>query len=208
MTKVEPMNADDEPAPGRLQPSPDFSSLQGLQVVGDGPWSSDDHGNETVHQALALELEARAARFHQAVDASIVLANDGVVRWLGDPIAKLTAGPDLLAPSAIILADSRLPEGARETVVARLNLWLGALTRKLLGPLFSLRELQEGPDAVRDLAARLANTSQQPLSRPAKGSVLPARVLFAWVALSLLQDPLQRTIDDLPALVELCCEPI
>src|ERR1700680_3382988 len=63
ITKVEPMNADDEPAPGRLQPSPDFSSLQGLQVVGDGPWSSDDHGDETVHQALALELEARAARF-------------------------------------------------------------------------------------------------------------------------------------------------
>jgi ATP-dependent RNA helicase SUPV3L1/SUV3 len=157
MRKVEPMTADNEPAPGRLPPSPDFSSLQGLQVVGEGPWSSDDRGDETVQQALALELEARAARFHQAVDASIVLANDGVVRWLGDPIAKLTTGPDLLAPSAIVLADSRLPEGARETVVARLNLWLGALARKLLGPLFSLRELQEGPDAVRDLAARLAN---------------------------------------------------
>ena len=120
----------------------DFSSLQGLQVVGDGLASSmvtkADAG-----QALALELEARAARFHQAVDASIVLANDGVIRWLGDPIAKLASGPDLLTPRAVILADSRLPEGARANVETRVELWLAALTRKLLGPLFSLRDLQD-----------------------------------------------------------------
>jgi ATP-dependent RNA helicase SUPV3L1/SUV3 len=158
MTKVEPMTVDDEPEPERLQQSHDFSSLQGLQVVGDGPWVRDDREESPfLREALTLELEARAARFHQAVDASIVLANDGIVRWLGDPIAKLAPGPDLLTPSALILADNRLPEGARQVVATRVELWLAALTHKLLGPLFSLRDLQEGSDSVRDMAAKVAN---------------------------------------------------
>ena len=155
MTKVGSMTVDDEPAPERVPQAHDFSSLQGLQVVGDA-WPHDDDQPDA-GQALALELEARAARFHEAVDASIVLANDGVIRWLGDPIAKLASGADLLTPRAVILADGRLPEGARATVETRVELWLAALTRKLLGPLFSLRDLQDAPDPVRDLAGKVAN---------------------------------------------------
>src|SRR5271166_1486172 len=155
MTKVGSMTVDDEPAPERVPQAHDFSSLQGLQVVGDA-WPHDDDRADA-GQVLALELEARAARFHQAVDASIVLANDGVIRWLGDPIAKLASGADLLTPRAVVLADSRLPEGARATVEMRVELWLGALTHKLLGPLFSLRDLQDASDSVRDLAGKVAN---------------------------------------------------
>ena len=158
MTKVEPMTIDDEPEPERLQQCPDFSSLQGLQVVGDGLLARDGSDGSPFLEALTLELQARAQRFHQAVDASIVLANDGIVRWLGDPIAKLAPGPDLLTPSALILADSRLPEDARQTVATRVELWLAALTHRLLGPLFSLRDLQEGSDSVRDLGAKVANS--------------------------------------------------
>ena len=151
------MTLEDEPAPERLQLSHDFSSLQGFQVVGDGPWMcNDQQENALQHEALTLELEARVARFHQAVDASIVLASDGVVRWLGDPVARIAPGVDLLTPSAVILADGRLPDGARQTVEARIALWLGALTRKLLGPLFSLRDLREGSESVRDLAGKVA----------------------------------------------------
>ena len=152
------MTADDEPGPERLQQSHDFSSLQGLQVAGDGPWTHLAGEERAVErEALTLELGARAARFHQAVDASIVLANDGIIRWLGDPIAKLAPGSDLLTPSALILADSRLPEDARQTVATRVELWLAALTRRLLGPLLSLRDLQEGSESVRDLAAKVAD---------------------------------------------------
>ena len=68
--------------------------------------------------------------------------------------------------------------------------------------------LQVGESILIDLAAKLANTSQQYFSCGAKGSILPTGVLFAWVALSPLQDPLQRIIDDPPALVELRYEPI
>ena len=105
-----------------------------------------------------MELEVRAARFHQVIDASIVLANEGVIRWLGDPIAKLAPGPDLLTPRAVILADACLPDGAREAVIARLELWIAAMTRRLLGPLFALRNLQDGSEAVRGLAAKIAES--------------------------------------------------
>jgi hypothetical protein len=50
-----------------------------------------------------------------------------------------------------------------------------------------LRErTQPGRNLIIDFAAQLTNTSQQSVPRPAKASVLPARVLFAWIALSPL----------------------
>ena len=38
-------------------------------------------------KALAGEIEARADRFSAAADTSLVLANDGTIRWQGDPVA-------------------------------------------------------------------------------------------------------------------------
>ena len=67
-------------------------------------------GDEAWREALKLELEARADRLHQAVDAAIVLSNDGIIRWLGDPVAKLSPGPNVLNPSAVIFADESLPD--------------------------------------------------------------------------------------------------
>jgi hypothetical protein len=52
-----------------------------------------------------------------------------------------------------------------------------------------------------NLAAIFPNTADQHLSHRAKGSILPARVLFAGFALPPLQYPLQRIIDDPPAFI-------
>lgn len=59
-----------------------------------------------------------------------------------------------------------------------------------------------------DLATVLAGAAKQGASRPGDGAALPARVLFAGIALPTLQNPLQRVIDDPPGLVELCYEAI
>jgi ATP-dependent RNA helicase SUPV3L1/SUV3 len=136
----------------------DFSNLQGLQVVGAHLGAMEDHAPDAWREALRLELEARAARFHHAVDASIVLSDDGVIRWLGDPVARLAAGPDLLTPRALVLADASLPESARETVAARLELWLAATTRRLLGPLLAMWSLQDESEPVRQLATKIAES--------------------------------------------------
>jgi ATP-dependent RNA helicase SUPV3L1/SUV3 len=131
----------------------DFSAVQGFQVVG-----SEDPGDQAWREALRLELEARAARLHQSVDAAIVLSNDGIIRWLGDPVAKLSLGPDVLNPSAVIFADESLPVAARETVKARIELWIAAVTRRILAPLFVLEAIQEGSEIVRDLARALVRS--------------------------------------------------
>src|SRR5271154_5093916 len=138
----------------------DFSVVQGFQVV-----DADHHAagqnagsDEGWRDALKLELETRAARFHHAVDSAIVLSNDGVIRWLGDPVARLSPGLGVLTPGAVILADEALPVPAQDLVKARIDLWLAAMARRVLGPLLALETLQEGSEVVRDLAGRLARS--------------------------------------------------
>jgi ATP-dependent RNA helicase SUPV3L1/SUV3 len=137
------------------QPRHDFSVVQGFQVVGGDQVAA---GEQAWRDALRLELEARAARLHQAVDAAIVLSNDGVIRWLGDPVAKLLLGPNVLNPSLVIFADECLPDASRETIKTRIELWIAATTRRVLAPLFALEALQEGSEIVRDLARELVRT--------------------------------------------------
>ncbi len=155
MVEVEPSSEEQDPSAVQPQAQHDFSVVQGFQVV-----SAEDHGgavseNQAWRDALRLELEARAARLHQAVDAAIVLSNDGIIRWLGDPVARLSLGSDVLNPGAVILADEALPEPSRETIKARVELWIAATTRRVLAPLFSLEAVQEGSEIVRDLAREL-----------------------------------------------------
>ena len=92
MVEVGPGSAENEQSAAPQEARPDFSAVQGFQVVG-----GEDHGaplgaDQAWRDALRLELAARAARLHQAVDAAIVLSNDGVIRWLGDPVARLSRG--------------------------------------------------------------------------------------------------------------------
>ena len=135
------------------QPRHDFSVVQGFQVVGGEDQAAA--GDQAWRDALRLELEARAARLHQAVDAAIVLSNDGIIRWLGDPVAKLSLGPNVLNPGLVIFADESLPDASRETIKTRIELWIAATTRRVLAPLFALEAIQEGSEIVRDLAHEL-----------------------------------------------------
>ncbi|HEY1735396.1 MAG TPA: helicase-related protein, partial [Methylovirgula sp.] len=85
-------------------------------------------------KALAGEIESRAARVHEAVDEAFVLANDGIIRWLGEPVGKISAGDKLLEPRANVLADEQLTGPALDLVQKRLDLWLAQHLKKLLGP--------------------------------------------------------------------------
>ena len=158
MVEVGPGSAENEQSAAHEEARPDFSAVQGFQVVG-----GEDHGaplgaDQAWRDALRLELAARAARLHQAVDAAIVLSNDAVIRWLGDPVARLARGPNVLSPGAVILADESAPDECRDIIKARIELWLAATTRRMLGPLFALEGLQEGSEIVRDLARELVRS--------------------------------------------------
>ena len=112
--------------------------------------------NAAAMKALGGEIDTRADRFSAAVDESFALANDGTIRWLGDPVAKLTAGDKLLVPRARIVADEHLTGPALETVQRRLDLWLAQHIKKHLGPLMELETGDGLEGIVRGIAFQVA----------------------------------------------------
>ncbi|WP_424360632.1 hypothetical protein [Methylocystis parvus] len=133
-------------------------SLQGFRFTPD-PGAAGEAAralNAAAQKALAGEFEARATRVFDAVDDAFVLGNDGVIRWLGEPVAKIAEGPGVLTPTTRILADEQLTGAALEKVQNRLNLWLAQHVKKLLGPLETL-EKGEGLEGVtRGVAFQIA----------------------------------------------------
>ncbi len=110
------------------------------------------------HQALASEIESRATRVSEAVDEAFVLANDGTIRWLGEPVGKLTSGEQILSPRVRVLADEQLTGPALEMVQRRLDLWAAQHIKKLLGGLAEL-EAGEGLEGIgRGIAFQLGES--------------------------------------------------
>src|ERR1700722_17623548 len=148
MVEVGPSSEEKDLLAEQPQPRHNFSVVQGFQVVGGEDHGAAQAGDQAWGGALRLEMEAPAARLHQAVDAAIVLSNDGIIRWLGDPVAKLSLGSNVLSPGVVILADDSLPDTSRETIKTRIELWIAATTRRL----FALEAVKEGSEIGRDLA--------------------------------------------------------
>ncbi len=137
-----------------------IGQLHGFRFTAD-PQADGDAArtlNAAAQKALASEIEGRAQRIHEAVDEAFVLANDGVIRWLGEAVGKMVAGDHVLSPRVRILADEQLTGPALEMVQARLDLWLSAHVKKLLGPLQDL-EIGEGLEGIgRGIAFQVAES--------------------------------------------------
>ncbi len=103
-------------------------------------------------KALAGEIEARATRLSQAADSSFVLAAGGTIRWIGEAVAKLTAGDNVLRPRVRILSDEQLTGAALEHVQTRLDLWTRTHIERLLAPLFVLGAAEDVTGLARGIA--------------------------------------------------------
>ena len=131
--------------------------LAGFQFAADSA-SAGPEGKAlraAAQKALAGEIDARAAKLSHAPDEQFVLASDGSIRWLGEPVGKLTAGDDVLRPRVRILSDEHLTGASRDVVQARLDLWLKAHLEKLLGPLFALASAEDVTGIARGVAFQL-----------------------------------------------------
>jgi ATP-dependent RNA helicase SUPV3L1/SUV3 len=107
-------------------------------------------------KALAGEINARATKLSQAADGQFVLATDGAIRWLGQPVARLVAGEEVLKPRLRIIADEHLTGAPRDGVQARLDLWLKSHIERLLEPLFRLAAAEDVTGIARGVAFQLS----------------------------------------------------
>ncbi|WP_238310999.1 helicase-related protein [Methylobacterium organophilum] len=114
--------------------------LHGFQFVPDPAAEGQEAKTlrSAAEKALAGEIEGRAERFSATPDSTLVLSHDGIIRWTGDPVAKLTPGDKLFEPGLRLIADDGLTGSAREKVEVRLNAWLRAHVVRLLGPLMEI----------------------------------------------------------------------
>jgi ATP-dependent RNA helicase SUPV3L1/SUV3 len=106
-------------------------------------------------KALAGEIDARAARLSHAPDSQFVLASNGFIRWMGEPVAKLLAGDNILRPRVKILADEHLTGASLEHVQTRLDLWTRTHIERVLAPLFVLGAADDITGIGRGIAFQL-----------------------------------------------------
>ncbi len=107
-------------------------------------------------KALAAEFETRADRFAASGNGDLALDSDGLLRWLGQPIATLVAGEDALKPRIVLLADEQLTGPARDKVAARAERFVTYQIESLLKPLVDLRDTESLSGMARGIAFQLA----------------------------------------------------
>src|SRR5438128_8178285 len=155
--------------------------LDGFQFAADSAAAGPEAKalRAAAQKALAGEINARAARLQQAADDQIVLAADGVLRWIGEPVGKLAADDDVLKPRVPIIADEHLTGAPRDAVQARLDLWLKSHIERLLEALFRLAAAEDITGIARGIAFQLTEAlgvlDRAKVADEVKGLEQPAR---------------------------------
>ncbi len=106
-------------------------------------------------KALAGEFDKRAERFANSPNGDLALGSDGLIRWLGAPVATLTAGEDPLKPRIVLLADEQLTGPPRDMVANRLERFVTYQVSTVLKPLADLKQGEGLEGVARGLAYRL-----------------------------------------------------
>ena len=159
MIEAESTLGSDAPPSAPAAPVADWSDVRGFQVVSQrrAAEAPAAHGGSRVLRRANSPRSSTCGRrgSPSPSTSSIVLSSDGVIRWLGDPIARLIGGDDILKPRSVLLADEALAPEGRQSVEARLSLWIAAHIRKVLGALEALAEPGEVGEPARELALRV-----------------------------------------------------
>ena len=132
-------------------------ALTGFRFTADQSAGGEDAKavRAAAQKALAQEFEARADRFAAAANGDFALASDGLLRWIGAPVATLAAGEDPLMPRVILLADEQLTGPARDKVAARAERFVRYQIDTLLKPLVDLKAADQLSGLARGIAFQL-----------------------------------------------------
>ncbi|MCW4113415.1 helicase-related protein [Aurantimonas sp. MSK8Z-1] len=134
--------------------------LQGFRFTPDSKADGQDAKavRAAAQKALAGEFDTRAERFANAPNGDLALGSDGLLRWLGAPIAALTSGEDPLKPRAVLFADEQLTGPSRDKVAARADRFLTYQVSTLLKPLVDLKSGDGLEGTAKGLGYRLAES--------------------------------------------------
>lgn len=111
--------------------------------------------NAAAMKALASEIDRRSARLAASPNTDFILSKDGLLRWQGEPVAKLTSGEDALKPRVILLADEQLTGAPRDSVANRLERWIANHISVVLKPLVEMSGDQTLEGMARGVGFRL-----------------------------------------------------
>jgi ATP-dependent RNA helicase SUPV3L1/SUV3 len=131
--------------------------LQGFRFTADQSAAGEDGKaiRAAAQKALSAEYDSRAEKLSACANHDIALASDGILRWIGAPVATLAAGEDPLRPRTILLADEQLSGAARDKVAARLERYVAFQIETLLKPLVDLGKADQLTGIARGIAFRL-----------------------------------------------------
>ncbi|MBX3570452.1 MAG: helicase [Rhizobiaceae bacterium] len=131
--------------------------LQGFRFTADQSAGGEDGKavRAAAQKALSAEYESRAEKLSACANHDIALASDGILRWIGAPVATLAASEDALKPRIILLADEQLAGPARDKVAARLERYVAFQIETLLKPLIDLGKADQLAGIARGIAFRL-----------------------------------------------------
>jgi ATP-dependent RNA helicase SUPV3L1/SUV3 len=134
--------------------------LDGFRFAPDATAASADSKAlaAAAQRALAGEIEARANRLSHAPDSQFVLASNGLIRWMGEPVAKLLPGENIVRPRVRVLADEQLTGAALEHVQTRLDLWTRTHIERVLAPLFVLGVADDITGIARGIAFQIVES--------------------------------------------------
>jgi ATP-dependent RNA helicase SUPV3L1/SUV3 len=134
--------------------------LEGFRFTADvkaeGPDAKAVKG--AAQKALAAEYDRRAERFSAAANGDFALGSDGILRWVGAPVATLVAGDSVMRPRSVLLADEQLTGASREKVQSRIDRFVAHHIETVLKPLHDLTEADALTGMTRGLAFRLVES--------------------------------------------------
>ena len=131
--------------------------LEGFNFVADA--EARDGGSRDLlaaaNKALRRDAGERVRGFLAATDEAFSLDGRGLVRWQGQPVARLMAGDTPLTPRVDTLPADLLEARHRDDVRRRLQGWVDGYITRTLAPLCALRDAALS-GAARGLAFELA----------------------------------------------------
>jgi ATP-dependent RNA helicase SUPV3L1/SUV3 len=115
--------------------------LEGFHFVPDPAARDSARGLvAAANRALRSDIGRRVDALASAPDDEVSLRPTGQIFWRGTALARLQPGDDVLSPRLEPLPSELLDTRAKERVRHRLTAWLDAHRRRVLAPLFVLRD--------------------------------------------------------------------